>query len=122
MSEDNTAAQAFSKLLEVITELRARDPWDRAQKLADTPHRLIEEAYEVAEAIARGNLSEAAEELGDVMIQCLFTSLILGEHSKSNIATIMRNSRRKTHPAQSACLRTTNAPSRSSKFRKSGSG
>jgi MazG family protein len=95
MSEDNTAAQAFSKLLEVITELRVRDPWDRAQKLADTPHRLLEEAYEVAEAIARGNLSEAAEELGDVMIQCLFTSLILGEQSKSNIATIMRYSAEK---------------------------
>src|SRR5277367_1784503 len=57
MADDSTA-QAFAKLLAVVTELRERCAWDREQKLADTPRHLIEEAYEVADAIARGNPSE----------------------------------------------------------------
>lgn len=91
MSDDINAAQAFTKLLEVVTELRARCPWDREQKLGDTPRHLIEEAYEVADAIARGNLPDVAEELGDVIVQCLFIGVILAEDAKIDIATVMQN-------------------------------
>jgi MazG family protein len=95
MSEDTTAAQAFAKLLAVVTELRARCPWDREQKLADTPRHLIEEAYEVADAIARGNPPDIAEELGDVIVQCLFTGVILAEDSKLNLATVIQTAAEK---------------------------
>jgi MazG family protein len=91
MSDDTNPAQAFAKLLAVVTELRERCPWDREQKLGDTPRHLIEEAYEVADAIDRANPGEIAEELGDVIVQCLFTAVILGEDSKLDIATIMQN-------------------------------
>ena len=91
MSEDTTAAQAFAKLLAVVTELRARCPWDREQKLADTPRHLVEEAYEVADAVARGNPIDIAEELGDAIVQCLFTGVILAEESKLDLATVMQN-------------------------------
>ena len=91
MSEDTTAAQAFAKLLAVVTELRARCPWDREQKLADTPRHLVEEAYEVADAVARGNPIDIAEELGDAIVQCLFTGVILAEESKLDFATVMQN-------------------------------
>jgi tetrapyrrole methylase family protein/MazG family protein len=91
MSDDINAAQAFAKLLAVVTELRERCPWDREQKLGDTPRHLIEEAYEVADAIDRGDPIETAEELGDVIVQCIFTAVILGEDSKLNIATVMQN-------------------------------
>src|SRR5271154_4948062 len=91
MGEDITAAQAFAKLLAVVTELRARCPWDREQKLADTPRHLIEEAYEVADAIARGNSADIAEELGDALVQCLFTGVILADDSKLDLATVMQN-------------------------------
>ncbi|MGH7926094.1 MAG: nucleoside triphosphate pyrophosphohydrolase [Candidatus Binatus sp.] len=87
---DDTAADAFAKLLAVVTELRARCPWDREQKLADTPRHLIEEAYEAADAIARGNLSHAAEELGDVVAQFLFAGVILAEQSEFDIATVLQ--------------------------------
>ena len=80
---DDPTAQAFAKLLAVVTELRERCAWDREQKLADTPRHLIEEAYEVADAIARGNPPDIAEELGDLTVQCLFVALILGEQSES---------------------------------------
>jgi tetrapyrrole methylase family protein / MazG family protein len=95
MSEDITTAQAFAKLLAVVTELRAQCPWDREQKLADTPRHLIEESYEVADAIAHGNPPDIAEELGDAIVQCLFTGVILAEDSKLDIATVMQNAAEK---------------------------
>ncbi len=95
MSDDTNPAQAFAKLLAVVTELRERCPWDREQKLADTPRHLIEEAYEVADAIAHGNLSHAAEELGDVIAQCLFAGVILAEDSEFDIATVVQNAAEK---------------------------
>lgn len=95
MSDDTNPAQAFAKLLAVVTELRERCPWDREQKLGDTPRHLIEEAYEVADAIEHGNLSHAAEELGDVLAQCLFAGVILAEQSKFDIATVVQNAAEK---------------------------
>jgi len=95
MSDDTTSAQAFAKLLAVVAELRDRCPWDREQKLADTPRHLIEEAYEVADAIARGNPPDIAEELGDLTVQCLFAGMILAEDSEFDIATGMRNAAEK---------------------------
>jgi len=91
MGEDNTAAQAFAKLLAVVTELRERCPWDREQKLADTPRHLIEEVYEVADAIARGNPVDVGEELGDALVQCLFIGVILAEDSKLDLAAVIQN-------------------------------
>src|ERR1700735_1251469 len=88
---DDPTAQAFAKVLAVVTELRERCAWDREQKLADTPRHLIEEAYEVADAIARGNPPDIAEELGDLTVQCLFVALILREQSEFDIATGLRS-------------------------------
>jgi MazG family protein len=95
MSDDTDATQAFAKLLAVVTELRERCPWDRDQKLADTPRHLIEEAYEVADAIAHGKTVDVAEELGDAIVQCLFTGVILAEQSSLDIATLMQNAAEK---------------------------
>jgi len=95
MSDDNNAVQAFAKLLAVVIELRERCPWDREQKLADTPRHLIEEAYEVADAIAQGSLSHSAEELGDVIAQCIFIGVILAADSEFDIATVVQNAAEK---------------------------
>jgi len=95
MSDNTNAAQAFAKLLAVVTELRERCPWDREQKLADTPRHLIEEAYEVADAIAHGSPAHAAEELGDVIAQCAFAGVILAENSEFDIATVVKNAAEK---------------------------
>src|SRR5271167_1964735 len=95
MSDDTNAAPAFAKLLAVVSELRERCPWDREQKLADTPRHLIEEAYEVADAIARGNPPDIAEELGDLTVQCLFVALILGEQSEFDIASGLQSAAEK---------------------------
>ena len=89
------ASEAFAKLLAVVAELREKCPWDRDQKLADTPRHLIEEAYEVADAIARGDLAEVAEELGDVIVQSIFVAVILKGESPFDVAKVLTNAREK---------------------------
>ncbi len=86
---DAPSASAFAKLLAVLTELRERCPWDREQKLADTPRHLLEEAYEVADAIARDNSSEVAEELGDLIVQSLFVGVILAEQKQFDLPAML---------------------------------
>jgi MazG family protein len=88
--DDQSASAAFAKLLAVVAELRTRCPWDRDQKLADTPRHLIEEAYEVADAVAHGNADEIADELGDLLAQCLFVATILRETSQLDIAAVLK--------------------------------
>src|ERR1700730_15098409 len=90
-----SAATEFAKLLTVVAELRTRCPWDRDQKIADTPRHLIEEAYEVADAVARGDASEIADELGDLIAQCMFVATILGEHSQLDMAVVLKGAAEK---------------------------
>jgi MazG family protein len=90
-----SAAAEFAKLLAIVAELRTRCPWDRDQKLADTPRHLIEEAYEVADAVARGDPSEIADELGDLIAQSLFVVTILGEESQLDIAAVLKGASEK---------------------------
>jgi MazG family protein len=90
-----SAAAEFAKLLAVVAELRTRCPWDRDQKLADTPRHLIEEAYEVADAVARGDASEIADELADLITQSLFVATILRENSQLDIAAVLKGAEEK---------------------------
>jgi ATP diphosphatase len=59
-------------LLEVMARLRAGCPWDRAQTFATIAPYTIEEAYEVASAIADGDLKALPGELGDLLFQVVF--------------------------------------------------
>ena len=95
MSDDAKTETAFARLLAVVTELREKCPWDREQKLADTPRHLIEEAYEVADAVARGGQPAIAEELGDVIAQCLFLGVILAEQSDFSVAKVVEHAAEK---------------------------
>ncbi|MDB5108292.1 MAG: mazG, partial [Candidatus Binatus sp.] len=95
MSDDSRIPSAFAKLLDVVLELRQRCPWDREQKLADTPRHLIEEAYEVADAIERGRPADIAEELGDLMVQSLFIAVILAEEKEFGIDRVMNDAAEK---------------------------
>src|SRR5712671_1883228 len=91
MDKNEGTAAEFAKLLAVVAELRTQCPWDRDQKLGDTPRHLIEEAYEVADAVARGEASEIADELGDLIAQCMFVATILGENSELDMAAVLDN-------------------------------
>jgi len=65
----------IERLLEIMTTLRDPDrgcPWDREQSFATFVPFTIEEAYEVADAIDRGDMDELCDELGDLLFQVVF--------------------------------------------------
>lgn len=68
----------MERLLEVMRCLRAPDgcPWDKEQTHQSLRPYLLEEAAEVVDAIGKGNPNELAEELGDVLLQVAFHSVI----------------------------------------------
>src|SRR2546422_2010251 len=71
----------FERLLDVMARLRgpAGCPWDRAQTRASLKPYLIEEAYEVLEAIEMGNRTQLEEELGDLLFQVVFHTRLAEE-------------------------------------------
>ena len=73
-----SAGAFLDKLLEIMARLRSPQgcPWDREQTRASLKPYLIEEAYEVLEAIEAGDDVAIAEELGDVLLQVVFHSQI----------------------------------------------
>ena len=82
----------FEKLVAVQAKLRAPDgcPWDREQTHESLRTYLIEEAYEVLEALASGDDSKFAEELGDLLLQIIFHSQIAREEGRFTVADVIR--------------------------------
>ena len=64
----------IDELLEIMARLRSRDgcPWDQEQTFKSIAPYTIEEAYEVADAIERGNSEDLCDELGDLLLQVVF--------------------------------------------------
>ena len=64
----------LTELLAIMERLRAPDgcPWDRQQTFASIAPYTVEEAYEVADAIERGDLGDLKDELGDLLFQVVF--------------------------------------------------
>lgn len=72
----------ISRLIEIMTALRDPQtgcPWDVEQDFASIAPYTIEEAYEVADAIERGDLSDLRDELGDLLLQVVFHSRMAEE-------------------------------------------
>lgn len=72
----------ISGLLEIMAALRNPNggcPWDLAQDFSTIRHYTIEEAYEVADAIERGNFDDLREELGDLLLQPVFHAQMASE-------------------------------------------
>jgi MazG family protein len=82
----------FEKLVAVQKRLRAPDgcPWDREQTHASLRTYLIEEAYEVLEAMESGDDAKFAEEMGDLLLQIVFHSEIAREEGRFGIADVIR--------------------------------
>lgn len=76
------ASSRISTLLDIMTALRTPKtgcPWDLEQTFATIAPYTIEEAYEVADAIAHGDLDDLREELGDLLLQVVFHSRMAEE-------------------------------------------
>jgi len=87
-----TAGEWFEKLATVQARLRAPDgcPWDREQTHASLRTYLIEEAYEVLEALEGGDDAKFAEEMGDLLLQIVFHSQIAKEEGRFSVSDVIR--------------------------------
>jgi tetrapyrrole methylase family protein/MazG family protein len=85
-------SQRFDELVKLMAKLRAPDgcPWDRKQTHESLKPYLIEEAYEVLEAIDGKDAQELREELGDLLLQILFHAQIGTEEGRLNLDQIMQ--------------------------------
>jgi MazG family protein len=83
---------AFAKLAAVMARLRAPGgcPWDREQTHSTLRTYLIEEAYEVLDALDSKDDSKFAEELGDLLLQVLFHAQIAAESRRFSINDVIR--------------------------------
>src|ERR1700678_2250812 len=75
------ADSRMRELLAIMVRLRAADgcPWDREQSFASIAPYTIEEAYEVADAVERGDMPHLKDELGDLLFQVVFHAQIASE-------------------------------------------
>ncbi len=89
----NEAQRQLSRLLEVMARLRdplAGCPWDREQTFETIAPYTIEEAYEVADAIARRDLADLPEELGDLLFQVVYHARLAEEGGHFAFAEVAR--------------------------------
>lgn len=86
-------AGLFVRLLEIVERLRGPDgcPWDREQTPATIAPYLVEEAYEVQEAVERGDPAELREELGDVLLEVALLAQMAREQGAFTVADSLRD-------------------------------
>jgi nucleoside triphosphate diphosphatase len=83
---------SLSDLVEIMRRLRDPDggcEWDRAQTFETIAPYTIEEAYEVADAIARGDLADLKDELGDLQLQVVYHARIAEERGAFALDDVM---------------------------------
>lgn len=88
----STTGEWFEKLVKLQARLRAPDgcPWDREQTHMTLRTYLIEEAYEVVEALESGDDAKFAEELGDLLLQVVFHADIAAGEGRFGAADVIR--------------------------------
>lgn len=87
----------FQTLIDIVQRLRAPGgcPWDREQTHASLKRNLLEECYEVLEAIDQGEAGPLAEELGDLLVQIAFHADIAREAGEFTLADVLTSINRK---------------------------
>ncbi len=92
MSKPIQHTESIEQLLEIMRALRDPDtgcPWDVAQSFETIVPYTIEEAYEVADAIERGDMAGLADELGDLLLQVVFHAQMASEADLFTFADIV---------------------------------
>jgi MazG family protein len=90
MSDSSPDAAAIDRLIEIMARLRAPDgcAWDREQTPATLKPQMLEECYEVMEAIDSGSLEHLTEELGDLLLHVVFQAQIARERGDFTFADV----------------------------------
>ncbi len=82
-------ATALERLDEITRRLRVECPWDREQDERSIVPHTVEEAYELADAIQRADDDRIRDELGDVLFQVVFLSLLLEERGVGSLTAVI---------------------------------
>ena len=91
MNSKQKKLDAFSKLLDIMDELREKCPWDKKQDLQSLRHLTLEEVYELSDAILEENLPEIKKELGDVLLHLVFYAKIGSEKNAFDVADVINS-------------------------------
>ena len=67
-----SSGEAFSRLVQIMDELREKCPWDKKQTIGTLRQQTIEETYELADAITESDWPGIKEEFGDLMLHLYF--------------------------------------------------
>jgi MazG family protein len=84
-------AQALVELQELTERLRRECPWDREQTAVTIVPHTVEEAYEVADAALAADDEKLLGEIGDLLFQCFFLSLLLEEQGRGSLEEAARH-------------------------------
>lgn len=89
--EDKLSRMSLSRLVEIVERLRGEGgcPWDRKQTHQSLKPQLVEEAYEVVDAIDSGDPGALAEELGDILLHVVFHSQLAKEKGQFDITDVI---------------------------------
>ena len=90
MPDRGELAGALVDLQELAERLRRDCPWDRAQTVQTIVPHTVEEAYEVADAALAEDDAKLVDELGDLLFQTFFLSLLLEERGAGDLAAVAR--------------------------------
>jgi MazG family protein len=87
-----SAGERFARLVEVMRTLRspAGCPWDREQTLQTLAPFVLEETYEVLDAIERGDLQALKEEVGDLLFEGVFLAQVASDHGAFTAADALQ--------------------------------
>src|SRR5215831_18639884 len=91
VNSKNAAGERFDKLVDIMTTLRGPNgcPWDKQQDFNSLKPMLVEEVYEVLEAVENNDFEGLSEELGDILLHVLFNAQLGKEAGKFDINTVI---------------------------------
>lgn len=94
---EDLVSEEFAALVETVKKLRSPEgcPWDRQQTHESLKRYVIEETYELVEAIDSSDTDRMKDELGDLLLQVLLHAQLADEANKFNIADVCRTIREK---------------------------
>jgi MazG family protein len=94
-ASSEASSRALTALEALTRRLRRECPWDREQDERSIVPHTVEEAYELADAANSGDDAKLLDELGDVLFQVMFLSLLLEERGAGDLAHVAEHCRQK---------------------------
>jgi tetrapyrrole methylase family protein / MazG family protein len=83
----------FTRLVEIVARLRGPEgcPWDKKQTHKSLKEFLLEESYEVLEALDEADHQKLCQELGDLLLQIMLHAQIAGENGEFELANVLKH-------------------------------